>query len=88
MLMTKSRKKEHTIPTRNDYMAPVYHVVIHPCEDTGGYWAECYSLPGCFTDGETIKETEVNMYEAVALFLKDDHPEIQDYSLEFSVADA
>jgi len=30
-------------------------VVVHKAEE-GGYWAEVPSLPGCFTQGETLEE--------------------------------
>jgi predicted RNase H-like HicB family nuclease len=73
---------------RGDIMPIIYKVKIHPCVDTTGYWAECVSLPGCFTDGETIQETQSNMYESISLFLRDDYPEITEYSLLFEVENA
>ncbi len=39
-------------------------VIIHP-DEAGGYWAEVPSIPGCATQGETIEELIVNLYEAV-----------------------
>ncbi|MFY9235504.1 MAG: type II toxin-antitoxin system HicB family antitoxin [Fimbriimonadaceae bacterium] len=39
-------------------------VVIHEAEE-GGYWAEVPSLPGCFTQGETMEEIEFNLREAI-----------------------
>jgi predicted RNase H-like HicB family nuclease len=74
--------------TRADNASVVYDVVIHPCEDVPGYWAECVSLPGCFTDGDTIRETERNMYESVGLFLRDGSLAISDFSLKFEVSNA
>ena len=65
-----------------------FTVLIHPCVDISGYWAECPALPSCFTDGETIQETEKNMFEAVKLFLEDDYPNIKEYSLIFEVCHA
>ena len=39
-------------------------VVIHPGED--GYWvAECPSLPGCVSQGETREAAIVNIREAI-----------------------
>lgn len=67
--------------------APAYQVVIHLNENFAGYWAECVSLPGCFTDGDFIDDTKKNMYEAVNLILKDDFPHIKDYSLVFDIAE-
>jgi len=69
---------------RGDVMSKVFNVIMHPCEDTGGYWAECTCLPGCFTDGVTLHETQINMLESVSLFLQDDHPGVREYYLNFS----
>ncbi|OHB75382.1 MAG: hypothetical protein A2Z34_06970 [Planctomycetes bacterium RBG_16_59_8] len=41
-----------------------YTIVIHEAEE-GGYWAEVPSLPGCFSQGETIEETLTNTKDAV-----------------------
>ena len=32
-----------------------YTVIMHPAEE-GGYWVEVPSLPGCFTQGETVED--------------------------------
>jgi antitoxin HicB len=32
-----------------------YVLIIHPAEE-GGYWAEVPALPGCFVQGEDVKE--------------------------------
>jgi predicted RNase H-like HicB family nuclease len=70
-------------------MTPTYNVAIYADPDVGGYWAQCTSLGGCFTQGETIKETELNMFEAVDLFLDDGSgSEIPDYFLAFEVSNA
>ena len=37
--------------------------IIHKAED-GGYWGEVPSLPGCYSQGETIAELETNLREA------------------------
>jgi hypothetical protein len=88
MVVSIPSKTGHTIPIRGGYMAPVYRVVIHPSKDTGGYWAECAINEKCgaFTIGDTIKETQVNMYESVTLMLDGDYPDIADFSLEFSMS--
>ena len=39
-------------------------VIIHKAEE-GGYWAEVPAIPGCSTQGETMKELIQNIYEAV-----------------------
>lgn len=64
--------------------ATVFNVVIHPSE-TGGYWAECpMENGGCFTDGDTIQETQKNMFESIELYLED-YPEVTDFFLVFEV---
>ncbi len=39
-------------------------VVIHEAEE-GGLWAEVPAIPGCMTQGETMKELIENLYDAV-----------------------
>ena len=50
-------------------------VVIYPGED--GYWvAECPSLPGCISQGQTKEETISNIRQAIEGYvatLKEDH---------------
>ena len=36
----------------------------------GGYVALVPALPGCHTQGETLEETELNVKEAIALYLE------------------
>ena len=66
-------------------MPKIFNVMIYPCKDTTGYWATC-DMPdgGVNTDGETLQEVEVNMFEAMDLYLED-HPDIKEYSLNFEV---
>jgi predicted RNase H-like HicB family nuclease len=45
--------------------------VIHEAEE-GGYWAKVPSLPGLYTQGETLDELEENLREAIELYLSDD----------------
>lgn len=68
---------------RSGAMHSIFTVAIHAA-DEGGYWAECRELQGCFTQGETLQETELNMYEAIDLFIED-VPDIKEYSLAFEV---
>lgn len=44
-------------------------VIIHKA-DEGGYWAEVPALPGCVTEGETLKEVKANLAEAIQGWLK------------------
>ena len=39
-------------------------VIIHEAEE-GGLWAEVPAIPGCLTQGETLKELIQNLYDAV-----------------------
>jgi len=41
-----------------------YTVLVYKAEE-GGYWAEVPSLPGCYSQGETVEETMINVKEAV-----------------------
>jgi predicted RNase H-like HicB family nuclease len=41
-----------------------YTIIIHQAEE-GGYWAEVPALPGCYSQGETVEETLINVKEAV-----------------------
>lgn len=55
-----------------------YTVVVHSAEE-GGYWVDVPSLPGCFSQGETIDEAMNNVKEAIELHiqgLKDEGQEI------------
>jgi predicted RNase H-like HicB family nuclease len=46
-----------------------FAVVIHP-EPSGGFWGEVPSLPGCYSQGETIEELLANLREAIAVTLE------------------
>ena len=67
---------------------PIYSVVIHKNEDGVGYWAVC-EMPngGASTIGDTIHETQKNMYESMLLFLEDDYPDVKDFFLTFVLSD-
>jgi predicted RNase H-like HicB family nuclease len=68
--MIKSNAPPYNIIGGGDRVAKV-KVLVHPAQE-GGYWAEAPALEGCFTQGETLREIEENMEEAVALFLEGD----------------
>lgn len=61
-----------------------YTVLVYKAEE-GGYWAEVPSLPGCYSQGETVEETMKNVKEAVEahiLALKEEEekiPEEEDF---------
>ncbi len=44
-------------------------IVITPDED-GGYVVECPSLPGCYSQGDTIDEAIANIKEAIELYIE------------------
>ena len=44
-------------------------VLIHE-ENKDGYWAEVPSLPGCYTQADTMEELIPNIREAVVGYLK------------------
>ncbi len=41
-----------------------YTVILHKAEE-GGYWAEVPALEGCFSQGETVEESIINIKEAI-----------------------
>ena len=45
--------------------------VIYEAEE-GGYWAKVPSLPGVYTQAETLAELEANLREAIELYLTDE----------------
>ena len=46
-----------------------FKVIIHEAEE-GGFWAEVPSLPGCFSQGETLEEVKKNIVEAIEAYLE------------------
>ena len=54
-----------------------YTVVVHGAEE-GGYWVDVPSLPGCFSQGETIDEAMNNVREAIELHIQGLKDEGQD----------
>lgn len=47
------------------------HVIILPDEDGNGYIAQCPSLPGCHSQGDTWDEVVANIKEAIELWIED-----------------
>ena len=72
----------------NVIMPTVFQVIIHPCIETNGYWAECPQLQGCNTQGKTLREINTRIIEAIDLCLEDYSMQVDDYILEFEVCDA
>ena len=44
-------------------------IIIHPGEE-GGYWVEVPTLPGCYSQGESIDEAMRNIKEAIELHIE------------------
>jgi predicted RNase H-like HicB family nuclease len=44
--------------------------VIFETEDEGGYHVFCPTLPGCYTQSETVDEGMRNIREAIELYLE------------------
>jgi len=44
--------------------------IILEGQEEGGYVAYVPSLPGCFSQGETVEEAETNIKEAIELYLE------------------
>ena len=45
-----------------------YTIVVHQAEE-GGFWSEVPTLPGCYSQGETIDEALHNAKEAIESYL-------------------
>ena len=63
-------------------------VVLEP-SDEGGYTVYVPSLPGCISEGESVKEAMDNIREAIQLYLEpidddmilDEHAEVEEVEL-------
>ena len=47
-----------------------FAVVLLP-QPEGGYFVQCPSLPGCYSQGETVEEALANIKEAIELVIED-----------------
>ena len=47
-----------------------FKVVLEPAEE-GGYVVTCPTLPGCYSQGDTIDDALANIREAIELCLED-----------------
>jgi antitoxin HicB len=48
-----------------------FNIMLEPDEESGGYVVTCPSLPGCYSQGDTIDEAIANIKEAILLCLED-----------------
>ncbi len=46
-----------------------YTVILHDAEE-GGFWVEVPSLPGCFSQGETVEEALDNVRDAIVCHIE------------------
>ena len=69
-------------------MPTVFQILIHPNVDIPGYWAECPQLAGCNTQGNSFREINKRIIEAIELCLEDHTEQIDDYILDFEVCNA
>jgi antitoxin HicB len=63
-----------------------FTVLFEPDEESGGYVVKCPSLPGCYSQGDTVEEAIENIKEAILLCLEDmeaQHLPIPDTSKTF-----
>jgi len=51
------------------FVAMIFKVVVHP-EPGGGFWGEVPSLPGCYSQGETVATLMENLREATLGYLE------------------
>ncbi|WP_424947211.1 type II toxin-antitoxin system HicB family antitoxin [Candidatus Spongiihabitans sp.] len=54
-------------------------VVVHKAEE-GGFWAEVPSIPGCVSQGDTMKEIKINIEDAIlgCLSIDIEEPEVDE----------
>ena len=48
----------------------IFEILVHESKN-GGYWAECPSFEGCYSQGETLDELQSNIKEAIELCLEE-----------------
>ena len=46
-----------------------YHFKVH--QEKAGYWAQCVELEGCVTQASTKKQLQINMQEALSLYISE-----------------
>lgn len=51
-------------------MSRSFPVVLVP-QPEGGYFVQCPTLPGCYSQGDTVEESLANIKEAIELVIED-----------------
>lgn len=69
-----TRKSKRPTSSRGS-VKRTFTVVIEKDPD-GGYVASVAELPGCHTQGETLRELRSNVKEAIALYIEDADPAV------------
>ena len=46
------------------------YTAIFEAQPGGGYHALCPSLPGCYSEGDTLEEADRNIREAIAVYIE------------------
>jgi antitoxin HicB len=65
----------------------IYHFKIH--KERSGYWAQCIELKGCITQADDLKKMNINMQEALNLYIEEaddseDLASLPDYSIKLN----
>jgi predicted RNase H-like HicB family nuclease len=63
-------------------MKKLSYTVIYEEDPDGGFVASVPALPGCFSQGETLEETEKHITEAIELYLETLHEEQHEAPVE------
>ena len=48
-----------------------FKVLLEPDSEAGGYVVVCPSIPGCYSQGDTVEEALANISEAIELCLEE-----------------
>jgi predicted RNase H-like HicB family nuclease len=59
---TKSSGKEYSVTVENK----LYQVILYDDTESGGYWIDCPSLPGCASQGDTEEEAIEMVKDSIA----------------------
>lgn len=49
-----------------------YPVIVRSDEVSGGYWVECPTFQGCYSQGKTIDESLENIKEAISMCVQEE----------------
>ena len=71
---------------KNVTRQPYRFTIVIEADETGGYYAFCPALPGCYSQGETLEDTRENVREAIQCHVESllkDHSPIPQEQEEF-----